>query len=37
MIELAVTLGWPLADVLALGDTELATVVSVLEARANGN
>lgn len=35
MIELAVSLGWPLADVMALDDTELATVVSVLEARAN--
>jgi len=37
MIELAVTLGWPLAYVEGLSDIDVATVVSVLEARANGN
>jgi hypothetical protein len=36
MIELAVTLGWPLAEIERLSDPELATVVSVLEARAHG-
>jgi hypothetical protein len=35
MIELAVALGWTLADVQALDDVEVATLVSVLEARAD--
>ena len=33
MIELAVALGWTLAEVRALDDAELATLVDVLEAR----
>lgn len=32
-VELAVALGWTLADVVALDDHELATVVDVLEER----
>ena len=34
MIELAVALRWPVAELLALDDHELATVVAVLEERA---
>jgi hypothetical protein len=33
MIELAIAIGWPLGELLALEDAELATVVAVLEER----
>jgi len=36
MVELAVTLGLPVAAVRALDDRELATLVAVMEARASG-
>jgi hypothetical protein len=34
MVELAMVLGWPLADVVDLDDAALATMVDVLEERA---
>jgi hypothetical protein len=33
MIELAVAIGWPVGDLLALDDAELATVVDVVAQR----